>query len=116
MPKCKSITTRMSSRPTTQAVHEAFMATAFAVEYLTVVKQHLVALHYASEEVDNSTFLVENHHRWAAPDADTHDVLFARLEKAKTDLSSRYAGNELNLLRSQIEEAEAMLRKAKELL
>ena len=106
----------MSSRPSTKAVHDAFMATVTAVEYLTVVKQHLIDMHVASEEVDNSTFLVENHHRWAAPDADTHDVLFARMEKAKTDLSSRYAGNELNLLRAQIEEAETMLRQAKELL
>lgn len=106
----------MSSRPSTQSIHDAFMATATAVEYLTVVKQHLVGLHYASDEVDNSAFLVENHHRWAAPDSDTHDVLFARHERAKEALSSRYAGNELNLLRAQIEEAEAMLRKAKELL
>ena len=92
------------------------MATAWAIEYLSVVKQHLSDLHYVSDEVDNSAFLVENHHRWAAPDSDTHDVLFARHEKAKEVLSSRYANNELNLLRAQIEEAENMLRKAKELL
>jgi hypothetical protein len=106
----------MSSRPSTKDIHEAFMATAWAIEYLTVVKQHLIEMHSASEEVDNSTFLVENHHRWAAPDADTHDVLFARLEKAKEALSQRYAGNETNLIRAQLEEAEAMLRKTKELL
>ena len=106
----------MSARPTTEAIHDAFMATATAVEYLSVVKEHLIQLHYASEEVNNSAFLVENHHRWASPDSDTHDVLFARHEKAKEDLTSRYAGNELNMLRAQIEEAEKMLRRAKEQL
>ena len=63
------------------------MHVAWAIEHLTQVKAKLIEMHVASEEVDNSTFLVENHHRFASPDADTHDVLFARLEAAKAKLS-----------------------------
>lgn len=63
------------------------MHVSWAIEHLTQVKAKLIEMHVASEEVDNSTFLVENHHRFASPDADTHDVLFARLEAAKAKLS-----------------------------
>lgn len=106
----------MSSRPNTEAVKDAFMATATALDSLSYVKERLIKLHYALEEVSNSAFLVENHHRWASPDSDTHDVLFARHEKAKEDLANTCGGAELNILRSQIDEAEVLLHKAKLLL
>jgi hypothetical protein len=77
----------MSTRPTTAELKEAFMHVSWAIEHLSQVKAKLVEMHVASEEVDNSTFLVENHHRFASPDADTHDVLFARLEAAKAKLT-----------------------------
>lgn len=77
----------MSTRPTTAELKEAFMHVSWAIEHLTSVKAKLIEMHVASEEVDNSAFLVENHHRFAAPDADTHDVLFARLEAAKAKLT-----------------------------
>ncbi len=77
----------MSARPTTAELREAFMNISWAIEHMTHVKAKIIEMHVASEEVDNSNFLVENHHRFAAPDADTHDVLFARLEAAKNKLS-----------------------------
>jgi hypothetical protein len=77
----------MSTRPSTAEIKQAFMHVSWAIEHLTSVKAKLVEMHVASEEVDNSNFLVENHHRFASPDADTHDVLFARLEAAKAKLT-----------------------------
>ena len=97
----------MSSRPTTHELKQSFMAVANAIEDLQVAKETLARLYALSDEVDNSTFLVENHHRWAAPDADTHDVLFARLEDAKTKLSDGL--RDLHNLHAQVAGVKQML-------
>jgi hypothetical protein len=86
------------------------MVVANAIEDLQVAKETLVRLYTLSDEVDNSTFLVENHHRWASPDSDTHDVLFARLEEAKTKLSDGL--KDLQKLHAQIAEVQDALHHA----
>jgi hypothetical protein len=101
----------MSSRPTTHELKQSFMAVANAIEDLTVAKEKLIHLITLTDEVENSTFLVENHHRWAAPDADTHDVLYARLEQAKAKLSEGL--KDLHKLQLQISEAQETLQYAK---
>ena len=102
----------MSHRPTTAQTKESFLAIANAIDHLTVAKERLVNLHYLSDEVDNSAFLVENHHRFASPDADTHDVLFARQEKAKADITSLVHAGEIERLKEQVTEALTLIESA----
>ena len=102
----------MSTRPSTQELRQAFLAVNEAIDNLTVVKEHLIKLHYKSEEIDNSAFLVENHHRWAAPDSDSHDVLFARHERAVADLSTPYLNSELAKICEQMVISKALVEGA----
>jgi len=102
----------MSNRPSTAQTKEAFLAIAMAVDNLTVAKERLVRLYELSDEVDNSAFLVENHHRFASPDADTHDVLFARQEKAKADISALVHAGEIERLKEQLSESVTMVQEA----
>lgn len=102
----------MSHRPTTAQTKEAFLAIASAIDHLTVVKERLVQLHYLSDEVDNSAFLVENHHRFASPDADTHDVLFARHEKAKAEITSLVHAGEIERIKEQVNDSIALIQSA----
>lgn len=102
----------MSHRPTTAQTKDAFLAIASAIDHLTVAKERLVQLHYLSDEVDNSAFLVENHHRFASPDADTHDVLFARHEKAKAEITSLVHAGEIERLKEQVNDSIALIQSA----
>lgn len=102
----------MSHRPSTAQTKEAFLAIAMAVEHLTVAKERLVRLYELSDEVDNSAFLVENHHRFASPDADTHDVLFARHEKVKADITALVHSGEIERLKEQLSESVTMVQGA----
>jgi hypothetical protein len=102
----------MSNRPSTAQTKEAFLAIAMAVDNLTVAKERLVRLYELSDEVDNSAFLVENHHRFASPDADTHDVLFARQEKAKADITALVHAGEIERLKEQLSESVTMVQEA----
>lgn len=106
----------MSHRPPTTNTKEAFLAVAMAIDNLTVAKEHLIRFHYLSDEVDNSAFLVENHHRFAAPDDDTHDVLFARHEKAKENISALINSGALERLKEQLNESADLIKKAYEQL
>ncbi len=102
----------MSHRPNTAQTKEAFLAIAMAIDHLAVVKERLVKLYALSDEVDNSAFLVENHHRFAAPDADTHDVLFARHEKIKSELTALVHEGEIERLKEQIKESVTLAESA----
>ena len=104
------------SRPTSEEIKQAFTLVAAAHALLAEAKQRLIELHVASEEVDNSAFLVENHHRLAAPDSDTHDVLFARLEKAKQKLSDYYDNSEGAKIATIINSASEEARQASVIL
>jgi hypothetical protein len=105
----------MSTRLAPQNIKDAVIAVSEAIDYLDAAKKKLIELHVATEEVDNSEFLVENHHRWASPDADTHDVLFARLEKARNALTAYYNGNEVGLILKQLEATQEIINRAKDL-
>ena len=102
----------MSSRPSAHEIKQAFLAVGTAIDYLTVAKAHLTTLYTLTEDVTNAEFLVENHHRWASPDSDTHDVLFARLEETRKALTEKYSAGELELIQKQIDETQALLDKA----
>lgn len=95
----------MSHRPTTVKTKESFLDIANAIDHLVVAKERLVHIYTLSDEVDNSAYLVENHHRFASPDADTHDVLFARHERAKAEITTLVHDGELERLKRQIKEA-----------
>jgi hypothetical protein len=95
----------MSHRPTTVKTKESFLDIANAIDHLVVAKERLVHIYALSDEVDNSAYLVENHHRFASPDADTHDVLFARHEKAKAEVTALVHAGEIERLKSQIRDA-----------
>jgi hypothetical protein len=104
------------NRPSTIQTKEAHLAIAMAIDNLQTIKEHLIRFHYLSDEVDNSAFLVENHHRFAAPDDDTHDVLFARHEKAKQDMSALIAAGELDKMKEQLQETLSFVQQAYERL
>ena len=99
----------MSSRPSSHEIKQAFLAVGAAIDYLVVAKNHLNRLYSLTEDVSNAEFLVENHHRWASPDSDTHDVLYARMEETRKALTEKYSAGELELIQKQINEAEALL-------
>ena len=75
------------NHPTTSQLKEAFVLVAEAEDRLRLAKQALIDLHYQSEEVDNSRFLLENIGRVAPPSSDAQDVLFARKQDAEEALS-----------------------------
>ena len=102
----------MSHRPPTTQTKDAHLAIAMAIDYLQAAKERLIHFHYISDEVDNSAFLVENHHRFAAPDDDTHDVLYARHEKAKADISALINAGELTRMKEQLKAVEALCQRA----
>jgi ribosomal protein L4 len=102
----------MSHRPTTAQTKEAFLALAMAIDHLIVAKERLANIYALSDEVDNSAFLVENHHRFASPDADTHDVLYARHEKAKAAVTALVHAGEIERLKEQITEATTLAQDA----
>jgi hypothetical protein len=104
------------NRPSTVQTKDAHLAIAMAIDNLQTIKEHLLRFHYLSDEVDNSAFLVENHHRFAAPDDDTHDVLFARHEKAKQDMSALIASGELDKMKEQLQDTLSFVQKAYEQL
>jgi hypothetical protein len=104
------------NRPSTVQTKDAHLAIAMAIDNLQTTKEHLLRFHYLSDEVDNSAFLVENHHRFAAPDDDTHDVLFARHEKAKQDMSALIASGELDKMKEQLQDTLSFVQKAYEQL
>lgn len=104
------------SRPSTSSIKDAYTNLAWAMACVDALKKKVVDLHYASEHVDNMEYLVENHHRFAAPDADSHDVLFARQEEAKVKLAEVYGSLDRNSIIHQIDEAIESLNKAKESL
>ena len=111
MPKGKSITHPMN-RPSTTQTKDAHLAIAMAIDNLQTIKEHIIRFHYLSDEVDNSAFLVENHHRFAAPDDDTHDVLFARHEKSKQEMSALIATGEVDKMKEQLLETVAFIQSA----
>lgn len=78
------------NHPTTSILKEAFLLVAEAEERLRLAKQALIEIHYKSEEVDNSRFLLENIGRVAPPSSDAQDVLFARKQDAEEALSVAY--------------------------
>lgn len=85
------------------------MQIANAIEDLQIAKQRLIELHYVSEEVDNSAFLVENYHRWEAPDSDGHDILYARQERARNALSVMYDRKDQDTIENLLKSSEARL-------
>ena len=81
------------------------MALANAEDTLKQAKQALLDLHYKSEEVDNSAFLVENLKRWATPADDAQDVLFARHQKAQEALTTAFKTEPVSTLEQTLQNA-----------
>ena len=106
----------MSTRPTTAEIKNAFTQIANAIEDLQIAKLRIIDLHYISEEVDNSAFLVENYHRWESPDSDGHDILFARHEKAKSALTEMYDRRDQDTIENLLKSAEVRLSATRNVL
>lgn len=81
------------------------MALANAEEQIKEAKQALLDLHYKSEEVDNSAFLVENLKRWATPADDAQDILFARHQKAQEALTTAFQTQPVSTLEHTLQTA-----------
>lgn len=99
------ISPRQMNYPSTTQIKEAFMAVANAEDRLKQAKQALVDLHYASEEVDNSAFLLENIGRRISPAEDAQDVLFARHQKAQEALTTAFKTEPVSTLEQTLKDA-----------
>lgn len=78
--------------PTTSQIKSAFLAITEAEAHLVAAKKGVLELHYASEEVDHSAFLLENLKGNTAPSDDAGEVLFLRHQTAQGALTASFRG------------------------
>jgi len=81
----------MSSRLTSEEIKAKFTAIALLEEQIATIKGQIKEFYSLNENVNNETYLTENHHRWSEPSDDSRDILFARLEESKAKLTEFYA-------------------------
>ena len=103
---------QMRHRPTKEQLRKAFMDIATAHHELEEIKVKIVELYSAADEVENSTFLVDNYDRLHAPDDDRRDVLFARLENAKASYATMMDNGTLDAINTRLREAGATIARA----
>lgn len=102
--------------PTTSQIKEAFLSVAEAEARLADAKKVIIALHYASEEVDHSAFLLENLKNNTAPSDDAGEVLFLRHQTAQNDLTAVFRGEGIQGVEQGIKTACGLSERAVRLL
>lgn len=98
--------------PSTSLIKEAFLAVAEAEYRLNEIKKTLVNLHYKSEEVENSAFLLEHSKTAIAPSDDAGEVLFLRHQKAQADLTEAFQSHGVTAVEGEMAEAIKLVQKA----
>lgn len=98
--------------PDTSRLKSAFISVAEAEERIRLAKNTLIELHYKSEEVDHSNFLLENIGRVAVPSDDAQDVLYARKQRAEEALSEAFRGVLFSGMTTNIDESFKCLSRA----
>lgn len=102
--------------PSTSQIKEAFLAVAEAEQRLADAKKVLVNLHYASEEVNHSAFLLENLKVSVAPSDDAGEVLFLRHQNAQNALTDAFKSEPVTSLDQSIKAACGLAERAVRLL
>jgi hypothetical protein len=98
--------------PNTALIKEAFISIAEAEQRLYDIKQTLVNLHYKSEEVENSAFLLENIKKVSAPSDDAGEVLFLRHQKAQADLTEAFQSQSVSRIEQELGQAIGLITEA----
>lgn len=78
--------------PSTSQIKGAFLAIAEAEQRLADAKKIAIDLHYKSEEVEHSAFLLEQLKNNTAPSDDAGEVLFLRHKDAQIALTDAFKG------------------------
>jgi hypothetical protein len=91
--------------PSTALIKEAFLSIAESEQRLYDIKQTLIELHYKSEEVDNSAWLLENLKNNVAPSDDAGEVLFLRHQRAQADLTEAFQSQSVSRIEQELGQA-----------
>lgn len=102
--------------PSTSQIKEAFLAIAEAEQRLADAKKVVISLHYASEEVEHSAFLLENLKNNAAPSDDAGEVLFLRHQNAQIALTDAFKGDASQTIEPNLKVACGLTERAVRLL
>jgi len=102
--------------PSTSQIKEAFLAVAEAEQRLAEAKKAIVGLHYASEEVEHSAFLLEHLKVNTAPSDDAGEVLFLRHQNAQSALTDAFKSDASQSIDSHIKVACGLCERAVRLL
>ena len=102
--------------PSTSQIKGAFLAIAEAESRLADAKKSVLRLHYTSEEVENSAFLLEHLKVNAAPSDDAGEVLFLRHQNAQIALTDAFKGEATQSIEPQIKAACGLAERAVYLL
>lgn len=102
--------------PSTSQIKEAFLAIAEAEQRLSDAKKVLLSLHYASEEVNHSSFLLENLKVAVAPSDDAGEVLFLRHQNAQIALTDAFKSQPVQDLEPSVKAACGLAERAVRLL
>ena len=106
----------MSNRPSTSHIKEAFLAVAEAEARLAEAKRVLIHLHYTSEEVDHSAFLLDNLKNSVAPSDDAGEVLFLRHQNAQNALTDAFNSEAVKTLDQSAKAVHGLTERAIRLL
>ena len=98
--------------PSTELIKEAFLSIAEAEQRLYDIKQTLIQLHYKSEEVDNSAFILENLKNNIAPSDDAGEVLFLRHQRAQADLTEAFQSQSVSRIEQELGQAIGFITEA----
>lgn len=102
--------------PSTSQIKEAFIAIAEAEHRLAEAKRAIIQLHYTSEEVDHSAFLLEHSKVAVAPSDDAGEVLFLRHQNAQVALTDAFKSDATQTIDQHIKVACGLAERSLRLL
>lgn len=104
------------SRLTQERIKTAFDSINQIQINLDVARATVVELFEKTKDVNDAEYMVENQHRWSEPSDDRNEILFARLQTTKENLTELYDHRVVEGIEAYLDHIIAAAQKAKESL